>query len=347
MAETDGGEGPERTPVAAREIAANLELRRLWGPIAGLALGLVLLVLAARGVDLHAVGQAIEHADPLWVAAGVLAVLLTIAAQAGRWRRLFGESSSPRYRSLARAVLVGKLVTAVLPAQVGEVPRFYVLSRDEGASKVTLMGSIGAEKLFDLLFLVLAAGLTAAVATVPAELTGSLAGAAGLGAALFVAAVALPHQWVRTAAEELGIRLGESVAARLTGVVERGLAGLESLRRPRLAAAACAWSALIWELGAGTNVALFWAFGLPFGVGAALLVLTLINAGSIPPSSPAGLGVFHALTIFGLQAVGAEQSSGIDRAAALAYATPLHAVVYGPRIVLGALALALRPGGKK
>lgn len=347
MNEIEAGGGPERLATAAKEIVARLEPRQLWGPILGLALGLVLLALVVRGVDLQAVGQAIERADLLWVAVGVLTVVLTIAAKAGRWRQLFGDSLRPRYRSLARAVLVGKLVNAVLPAQLGEVARFFVLSWDEGASKVTVMGTIGAEKVFDLLLLVLVAGLTAVVASVPAELTGSLAAAAGLGSALFIAAVALPHQWVRTAAEGLGTRLGGSVAARLTGVVERGLAGLESLRQPRLAAAACAWSASIWGLGVVTNVALFRAFELPLGVGAALLVLTLINAGSIPPSSPAGLGVFHALTIFGLQSVSAGQSGGIDPAVKLAYATLLHAVVYGPRIVLGALALGLRPPRKE
>ncbi len=345
---TDGDRENEATPWRniARDLGEILGPRRPWGTVAGLALGLALLVVAAWGVDLEAVWQAMQRAHPVWTGLSLLTVLLTLAGKVARWHALFGESLDPRYRSLGRALVVGKLVSALIPARVGELARFYMLGSDEQMSRATVMGTIAAEKVFDLLFLVLAAGLTALVVPLPAWLTGSLAAAAGLGGAVFLTAMALPHPWVTLAARRLGSWLPDSAAAWLTDFVEHALVGLGSLRHPRLAAQACAWSVLAWSLMTATNLALFRAFDLNLSVGAALLVVTLINGVTIVPASPGDLGVFHSLTVLGLQSLAHGGSSGIDRATALAYATVLHVVVYGPRVALGAIALGLRPRPK-
>ncbi len=343
MTDTNDGKGKSRVPASVREIAARLGQEGPWGPMVGLAVGLLLLALAARDIDLRAAGQAMGQADPLWVGLGLLTVLLSIATRVVRWRGLFGESRNPRHRSLARALVVGKLLNTLLPGRLGEVGRFYILGRDEGFSKATVAGTIAAEKVFDLLFLVLAAALTAAFVPVLPWLTGSLTTGAGMGAAAFVAALALPHRWIMSATQRLASWLPETVGTRLNTLVEHGLDGLESLRRRRLALKACIWSAGIWGLGIGTNAALLRALNLPVSAGAALLVLTLINAGTIVPTSPGELGVFHALTLMGLQSLAGAQWPELDQADGLAYATLLHAVVYGPRIVLGALALGMPP----
>jgi uncharacterized membrane protein YbhN (UPF0104 family) len=153
-------------------------------------------------------------------------------------------------------------------------------------------------------------------------------------------ALALPRRRIVAAGERLAPWLPGGLATRLTRLLEQGLIGLEGLRRPRLAAAAFAWSALIWALAALTNLVLFWAFHLSLSIGAALLLLTLLHVGMAPPSSPARLGIFHAITVVGLRPF------GIDSTAGLAYATVLHAVVYGPQILLGALALGFRSRAK-
>jgi hypothetical protein len=232
---------------------------------------------------------------------------------------------------------VGQLVNALLPARLGEVARFYILGRDEGVSNATVLGTIAAEKAFDVLFLLVAAGLAAVLTSLPAWLHRALASMAGLGVAVLLAALAMPRPRIAAAGERLASWLPGGLAIGLSRLLERGLAGLEGLRRPRLAAAACAWSAAIWTLAAGTNLVLFWAFDLQLSIGAALLLLTLLHVGTAPPSSAGRVGVFHALTLLGLR------TFGVESATALAYATVLHAVVYLPQILLGALALGLRP----
>jgi hypothetical protein len=160
---------------------------------------------------------------------------------------------------------------------------------------------------------------------------------AALGGAVVVAALAAPRERLVAVGRRWEARLPGGLGAALIGLVERGLAGLDALRRPRLAAGAAAWSAAIWMLAASTNLVVFWAFELPLSVGAALFLLTLLHLGMVPPSSPGRLGVFHAIAVFGLGTFGVERTTG------LAYATVLHAVVYAPQIALGSVALWLQP----
>lgn len=352
MTEPDALETTEPSAGLRRRAPPASRLRHLLQLIAGLALGLVLLWLAVRGIEWRAVGPALRQADPVWVGLSLLAVLLTLGAKAGRWRDLFPDSTALRRRSVGRALMVGMLVNALLPFRLGEVARFHTLGRDEGISQATVAGTIGAEKGFDTLFLLLAAALTGILGAVPGGLGRPLAAAAGLGAAVFVAAAALPPRRIAAIARRIPRSrltqwLPQAAVEGLAGPVQRATVGLASLRSPRLAATACAWSLVIWTLAAGTNLVLFRAFDMDLSLGPALLLLIVLHAGTAVPSSPGRVGVFHALTILGLRSLPEAGSAGVEQAVALAYATALHTVVYGPQIVLGALGLALRPRARE
>ena len=191
------------------------------------------------------------------------------------------------------------------------------------------------EKAFDILFLLVCGGIAARLATLPPWLDLSLTGLATGGLLLLILAASLPEQrvceWIGRWGQHLPLRIG----GRLGEWLRRGLTGLTALRDPRMALTAFAWSAAIWTLAAGINLLLFRAFDLALSVGAALLLLVLLHIGTAPPSTPARLGVFHALTFLGLR------TFGVERASALAYATVLHAIVILPQILLGAIALGL------
>lgn len=331
------GSGAE-APASLLQPGVRQVSRRVWRLVLGLALGLVLLALAARGVDLDQAWASLTRADPLWVGLSLLAVLSTTAAKVGRWRGLFPGSERPGLSLSTRALLVGQLVNALLPARLGEVARAFLIGKGGKISKAGALGTIAAEKAFDVLFLLICAGLTSRLASLPSWLDVSLAGMAALGISIFGLAVVLPQGVILAWAERWAAALPPDIGERLEGVLRRGLAGLTALRRPRMVLLASAWSTAAWTLAAGTNYLLFRAFDLGLSVGAALLLLTLLHAGMAPPSSPGRLGVFHALTLVGLQAF------DVDRASGLAYATVLHALVYGPQILFGALALGLDRG---
>jgi len=241
----------------------------------------------------------------------------------------------PGLRRLGKALLVGQLANALLPARVGDVIRAYLAGETGRGNRATALGTIAAEKVFDVLLLLICAGLAAFPGSLPPWLNVSLAGLAAAGLLLFSLAVVLPQRQIMDWMERWARRLPGGIGERFDGVLRQGLTGLAALRDPRMALVACIWSMAIWAMAAATNYLLFWAFDLPLSAGAALLLLVLLHVGVAPPSSPGRLGVFHALTVLGLA------TFGVDRPSALAYATVLHLIVYLPQIVLGGIA-----GGK-
>lgn len=309
-----------------------------WRLILGLALGLVLLGLVAFRVDMRQVWLEMGRAQPFWVIAALVSVLLTTLAKVARWRGLFAEPR-PGFWSLCRALLSGQFANAVLPARLGDVTRAYQLGAESGGSKAAALGTVAAEKGFDMLFLLLAAGLAALSNPLPSWLNLSLSILTALGLIAAILALAWPQQRLLAWMNRLGQHVPATgnclsrLGARALGLFERMLGGLASLRSPRMALKACAWSAAIWTLSVLTNAALFRAFGFELGPGAAILLLVVLLAGSAPPSTPGKIGVFHYLTVLCLDAW------GVARADGLAFAAVLYLIVFVPQIVPGALTL--------
>ena len=76
--------------------------------------------------------------------------------------------------------------------------------------------------------------------------------------------------------------------------------------------------------------------GLALGavMAAALIVLVALQVGTAVPSSPGRIGVFEYICVLSLAPF------GVEREMALAYGLVLHAVAYGPPLVVGAALLA-------
>jgi glycosyltransferase 2 family protein len=329
-----------------------LSWRSVLGLLSGLALGLIGLAVVARGVSFDRVRSTLAQARPLWVALALLSVLLTTAAKILRWHGLFddarhpGLGRRPGFGRLSRALLAGKLANALLPARAGDLLRIYLAGEGGEIGSATVLGTIAAEKAFDVLFLLLCGCLALVTVPLPAWLDlphrqALAAGGAALGFLLLALALAWPQQRIAAWVERRAQGLPQGLGRRLARFTRQALAGLAALREPRLALGAGAWSAVAWALAAATNYLLFRAFDLPLGPGAALFVLVVLYAGLAPPSVPGRLGVFHALALLALEALGVERTVG------LAYATVLHAVVYAVEIVPGAILLGAYLAARK
>lgn len=320
--------------------AFSLSWRAVLGLAGGLALGILLLLVAARGVSLYEVWAQLSLARPGWVALAALAVLWTTALKVARWRTLLHAAERPSVWQLGQALLIGKSLNALLPARVGDLARIYVAGEGRQVSRAALLGTLAAEKAFDTLFFLVSGGLALALVPLPPWINLSLVGGAAGGFLLIVLALAWPQRrlvgWLERWARHLPRHLPWELSERLPRFARRAFSGLSALREPRLAGIAGLWSVASWALAAGTNALLFRAFGLPLKLGGALLLLVVLYAGVAPPTSPGRLGIFHTLTVLTLEAL------GVERALGLAYATALHAIVYLPEIVPGAILLGLR-----
>ena len=299
----------------------------------GLVLGLVLFAWMARGVPLGEVWAGLVAAQPAWAGLALLSVLVNTAAKVARWRGLFSEPHRPGIGSLTRSLLIGQMANALLPARLGDVLRAHILGTEQGTGTALVLGTIAAEKAFDILSLLACAGLTVVWMSLPTWLYIPLIVLAGTGLALFSLALAWPERtildWMERWVATRSWRGGAWLVAKSRAL----LAGLASVRQPRRAVRACSWSVVVWASATATNYLLLLAYGLPLSIGAALLLLVALTIGIVPPSSPAKLGVFHSIVVFTLAVM------GVDRSAGLVYAVALHLLVYVPQIVPGAILL--------
>jgi len=320
---------------ASSALGLRLRWGSLWRPLLGLALGLLLLLLAARGVDLQGVWAGVRRADPGWVVLALLAVLLTTAAKVGRWRGLFPPRGDLALRSLARALLIGQLVNALLPARLGEVARIYFVGQTESRSRARTLGTIAVEKWLDILMLLLLVLLVPIFVSLPPWFHDSRANLAVFAIAFFGLALALSYGKDRllSLVKSLSRFLPEGWRTRIHRATGLALGSLDVLRSPWVGLKLQGWSLLIWTLSILVNYTVFLALGLPLPFAAAVFLVVVLEVGVAVPSVPGKLGVFHYLCTLALGVF------GLEKGAALGYAVLLYFVVFGPPALLGALFL--------
>ncbi len=122
-------------------------------------LGIALLWLALRGQDTEKLWATITGADYKWVVAAMSIGLLSHILRALRWNQLLATTGkAPSTVNTFCAVMVGYLVNYAIP-RAGEVSRCAMLKKSDGIDLEKSVGSVVAERVFDVLVMLLLLGL--------------------------------------------------------------------------------------------------------------------------------------------------------------------------------------------
>ena len=124
--------------------------------IAGfLALGLLLLYFAFRGVALDELGSTLKRANFWWIGLSLLFAALSFFSRARRWMLLIEPLGyKPTFWNTYHSVMIGYLSNFALP-RLGEVTRCVTLGRREKIPADSLFGTVIIERVIDLLMLIL------------------------------------------------------------------------------------------------------------------------------------------------------------------------------------------------
>ncbi|MBN1178003.1 MAG: flippase-like domain-containing protein [Anaerolineae bacterium] len=309
---------------------------------ASLALVALCSWLLARDLDWRAVAAGFSTARYGWVLVGGLCIVATFFTRARRWQMLL-QQPRIRLRPVMTALLVGQALNMALPMRGGDVARAAWIGRRRTPEVARALASVAVEKAWDLLALLACCLALLAVVPLPAWFARSAWGAAATLALVALSFWAVLH-WRSTLfhwAERLLARLPAVWSHALLPHLDRAIDGLESLRRPDLAARVALWTALTWALGGLANLVVLAAFGIP-SPGAALFLLAALMAGAaIPLSIPGQLGVFEGICVASLALF------GVPRGEALAVGLALHAVVMGPALLAAALLVVTGGAGER
>jgi glycosyltransferase 2 family protein len=314
----------------------DTRLLRLFG--LAMSFGAVLLLVAT--LDVRAALAVLGSADLLPLLAVVPVVAAQVVVRALRWRLLLPrrpDGARPRLSRTTTALLIGYVGNATLPARLGEPIRAMVIARTERLPGGGAFGSVVLERVVDTAALA-TVGLCAAVAV------GAPGWIVNLG--VFVALVGLGLLLLlSTSGLDPFVAFAERVAARLPDRGRRAASwaiartrsfadGVSGHRRRPDVAGAAVLSVLAWLL----DGLIFWlvgqAIGLPLGAGEALVISTVGALATAIPSAPGFLGTFE------VAVAAAAAVFGATGAQALALALATHAIVLGPILIAGVVALA-------
>jgi uncharacterized protein (TIRG00374 family) len=264
-----------------------------------------------------------------WVLAGIGLYVLATLIRAERWHAIL-ENTGVHVRRVDCYSLttVGYMGNNVLPARAGEALRVVLLSQRSDGSKRTLLGSVVAERMLDVVALV-----TIFVFTVYGVLSAKVLPTdrpilvAGICFLLLLAAAAavwvLRQHHVFERARDWLRPLADAPRALVS---RRGIALLAA-------------TFVLWSVEASVYWTVARALDMEISISGSLYLVSLTNFVAALPAAPGSIGTFDAAVIFGARALDASKS------AALSYVILLRFVLYVPITLVGLVMLVTRYGG--
>jgi uncharacterized membrane protein YbhN (UPF0104 family) len=316
--------------------AANRLVQLPSGAIVRIAFAVLFLVAVAavlwwRRGSLDAIGAAFSDVQWEWVVVAIGINLLSVVVRALAWTTVIHsalEPPRPGAPLVFSAFSVGLFANAVLPGRIGELARVAVLTRRLPGRKgawATLVGTVFAHRVFDVVPVILLVLYVVATANIPTSVQASLIAVIALGVFLFVFAFVTGRRPMHIHIDGLG------PARRLLAM---GRAGLGVMRSPGATALAiffqiCGWTCQLFAVYTAMR-----AFGIHAPLPAAGVVLLLMNVVTIFPFWPGNVGIVQVALASALTGYGVPYYVGV------AYGFGLQAIEASVGIGVGLVFLA-------
>jgi uncharacterized membrane protein YbhN (UPF0104 family) len=284
------------------------------------ALGWLISLAALVAVVVWALGQPAPRSPKLpWlVPAGVALYAVATLVRAERWLLLLRfNGASPSRLDCHALTCVGYMGNNVLPARAGDAMRVLYMTPRAGASARTVIGTLVAERVLDVVVLSSLYAVLAVVLGAGTLSAGHFAFAALLVAVLLVVAVV---------SALVAHRRGHLVRAWAFG---RPMLAATGNLRGRHGADALAVTLAIWTVEAGMWLCCADAAGLHVSALEALYLLALASLFVFVPAGPGNVGTLDAAVVFGARAIGRTSS------AALSFLILLRLVLIVPITLVG------------
>jgi uncharacterized protein (TIRG00374 family) len=264
-----------------------------------------------------------------WLVGALALYVLATLVRAERWHAILKQTDIDAHRSDCYALTtVGYMGNNVLPARAGEALRVFLLDGRTGAGKRRIAGTIVAERLLDVIALVVIFVLTVYLVlegdVLPTDEPMLIAGLCFAALALALGILWIIHR--------------RGGLQRLREIVRPLLHAPRALLNRR-GALLLAVTFLLWAIEAGVYLSVARAIDLHISTSGAFYLVAMTNFVAALPAAPGSIGTFDAAVAFGAKALGASGS------VAVTYLLLLRFVLYVPITVVGLIVLVARYGG--
>jgi len=304
-------------------------------------LAVLILWWFGRGLDWAEVKSSVEAADWRLLVAAILVVCATYWLRALRWRALLAPLAQASMRELFVATTIG-FSGLFLFGRAGEILRPIVLPLREprvspGASFVT----IGVERIYDMVAVVVLFAANLLVFRPPAEYAGEFAHIRGAGFVLLfgcivgIACLMLFRFYSTGVIDWLAGRFAvwsfvpERIGRAITNLLKQLALSLGVLTNVRSLFVTIGWTCALWFAITLANLLVLRAFGLPFGFSETIFMLGWSLVASLVPTPGGGAGAYHGATGAALVLL------GVGKNQAAATVLILHPIVFAPALIFG------------
>jgi uncharacterized protein (TIRG00374 family) len=315
-----------------------------WQFWVGLLISLVCLyyfvILQQKWGDLW---DSLRTAQYLWLIPAISIYFVGVAVRAWRLHYLMRPIKKVPVRTLFPIVCIAYMGNNIYPWRAGELLiRPYLIRAKEGVAFSASFAIVFVERTFDavvmMLFIFVNLPELARLASGGSSVAGTITQLAIYGTILFFGALIIfilaamfPATTARTVTWAIAHLSPARFRQKLQGLADRLLEGLSSLRSPRDVAMILFTSILIWLFETGKYWFLMHAFPFTVSFFALMLMNGIANLITIIPAAPGYIGTFEAAGIAVLEAY------GVNQTIASAYTIVLHAALWLPITVLGAI----------
>jgi len=268
--------------------------------ILGYGLAIVFFVWVFRYFHVVSFLRELGEVNWKWVILGMAFDVLSYGIQALRWQFLLVPFGKVRLTRSIRAVFAGLFANLIFPLRPGEVLRSYLLSNSENITMGRALGSVGVERLLDLVV----ATASLAVVSLKIDLGASMrrfqkiTDTLGISTLVLVTLIVAVIFYLEM---KLGGNVEPTVARRhLPGKVMGALLDLHSMGTSPSFYAAVFTSLLVPFCQVLGLWAMMRAYRLPLSFLAAVVVLLVINLGVSLPNAPANVGAYQFFCVLGL-----------------------------------------------
>jgi glycosyltransferase 2 family protein len=265
-----------------------------------------------------------------WIAAALGLYVVATLVRAERWHQILDHTGVNARRSDCYALTtVGYMGNNVLPARAGEALRVVLLSPRCDASKRTIISSIVAERVLDVIalltiFVVTVYGVLSTSEVLPTDRPLLVT---GIGILLLLAG-----------AVTIWVLRRHHVFERVRDWL-RPLADSPRALISRWGLVLLAGTFVLWTVEASVYWTVARAIDLHFSVSGALYLVALTNFVAALPAAPGSIGTFDAAVAWGADKLGATGSMAVS------YVILVRFVLYVPITIVGLVVLVTRYGG--
>jgi len=321
----------------------NPTLKKILKFVVILSLLAIFLYLALRSINFDDLGKELKKTNYLLaVAGGIVGVVIGSYFRALRWRYFLNPiKENIGMKNLFPPIMIGYMFNAVIP-RGGEFTRPIIIAKSEDISKAAAFGTILVERIFDILSVLAAFGISLfafrdklgyAFPEFNIEEIALIASLAVLAVVVFIIIVIFNYEKSEKVIEKYISKLfPQKIQAKIHKFFISTISGFLFIKYPRQFFMIFVYTVLIWICYIVSAYITFFACGInTLNFTDANLVLTMITFAMFLPLPGNSAGAFHYICTGTLVNI-----FGIDREVAFGYATVNHLVGFLLQILIGA-----------